>query len=518
MASTKSATISPVDANGEKVEADRVNIAYLLRRRAAVRPGAVALVCEGERISYGELEERSNRVAAALREAGVAKGDRVGLLLTNCPEFFEIFFACAKVGARMVPINFRLVAAEVAFVLEDSGSGVLFHSAELAETAAGAAGEGVRRIGIGAEYEAFRDGASPDPAPCDADLDDDVAIIYTSGTTGRPKGAVLTHGNLLHTSINQIVDFEVTARDRTLVAAPLYHVGGMLILTLPTLHVGGTVHLHRAFDPAAVLAELAAERIVTVFLAPTMWKMLLERPGLDDLDLSALRLCVSGGESLPVAIIERLLAAFGDGFVEGYGLTEAASCTSVLRSRDLLTKPGSVGLPFVHNAVIVADEDGAPLPPGEIGEILQSGPTVMRGYWRRPDATAEVMRDGWLRTGDLGTFDEDGFLFIVDRAKDMIISGAENVYPAEVEQLLYRHPEIDEVAVIGLADERWGEAVSAVIVRAAGSELTAEAVTEWCRPRIAGYKRPRRVLFADVLPRNPSGKVLKARLRETYAG
>lgn len=516
--------VDQASANGMQHGAAGVNLGYVLAQRALLAPSSPAIVTDGVVLTYEALDQRVNRLANALRSRGIGYGDRVAVLLTNCPEFLEVLFACAKLGARMVTINYRLIADEVAFILDDSGARLLVHGTDLAQTARAATAATITRVVVGdtdddaAEpYELLLTNQSPQAPGTELSLSDDIAIIYTSGTTGRPKGAVLTHANLLHSSLNQVIDFAVVASDRTLLAAPLYHVGGMLILTFPTLHVGGTVFLHRAFRPDEVIAAFERERITTAFLAPTMWKMLLGEPGLAERDFSSLRLGVSGGESLPVSSIEALVDMFGAGFAEGYGLTEAASCTTVLRSQDLLRKPGSVGMPFIHNAIRVVGADGRDVAPGDIGEVWQSGPTVMRGYWERPDATAAVLRDGWLRTGDVGRLDDEGFLYIVDRAKDMIISGAENVYPVEVEQVLYRHPDIEEAAVIGLPDERWGEAVTAVIVAKAGSHLTEQDVIDHCRPLMAGFKRPRRVRFTEALPRNPSGKVLKAQLREAYS-
>jgi fatty-acyl-CoA synthase len=501
-----------------------VNLGYVIAQRARRTPSAPAIVTDGAVLTYQALDRRANRLANALQGRGVGHGDRVAVLLTNCPEFFEVLFGCAKLGARLVTINYRLVADEVRFILASSGARVLIHGADMSDTARAATDARVERVVVGEQtdgtalpYESLIEGASPMAPGVEVGLSDDAAVIYTSGTTGRPKGAVLTHGNLLHTSLNQVIDFAIVATDRTLVAAPLYHVGGMLVLTLPTLHVGGTVYLHRAFRADEVLAAFERERITTAFLAPTMWKMLLGEPDVTERDLSSLRLCVSGGESLPIASIRELVAVFGRGFAEGYGLTEAASSTTVLRPEDVLRKPGSVGLPLIHNAVRVVGDDGHDVEPGRAGEIWQSGPTVMRGYWEQPEATAKVLRDGWLRTGDIGRTDEDGYLYIVDRANDMIISGAENVYPAEVEQALYRHPAIEEAAVIGLPDEQWGEIVTAVVVPRAGSELTELDVIEHCRPIMAGFKRPRRVHFTDALPRNPSGKVRKGELRKAYS-
>jgi fatty-acyl-CoA synthase len=501
-----------------------VTLASLIHHWAECRGDALALVFGPTRLTYRDLAVRMNRLAHALRERGLERGDRLAILTFNCHQFIEAFFAAAQLGLIVVPLNFRLAGPELEYQLTDSEAAAIVVGEELAGTVAGlrarlpglahglVVGE---RIPAGMEsYEAALRGqpTGRPPGPGGA-FDDPFCIIYTSGTTGLPKGALLTQQNVNVTSLNQILEWGCTGDDRTLTMAPMFHVGGSLVLTVPLLHVGGTAVVMERFDPAQALELIERERITIVFGVPTMWTSIIEVPDIGRRDLRSLRLAVSGGASQPLAIMKRFQQALGVPFTEGYGLSESASCSSVLRWEDAPRKAGSIGKPFIYNEMRVVDDDGRDVVPGQIGEIVQRGPTVMVGYWRNPEATRAAIRDGWLHTGDLGTVDEDGFFYCKDRKKDMIISGGENIYPAEVEQALYRHPDILEVAVVGVPDERWGEAVKAVVVRRPDRPLTEADVVEWCRASLASYKKPRSVEFVDALPRNASGKVLKYRLR-----
>ncbi|MEA2170087.1 MAG: fatty-acyl-CoA synthase [Solirubrobacteraceae bacterium] len=498
-----------------------VNVGYLLAQRARLNPDQTAVVDGATELDYARLNDEVNRLASGLAAEGIGAGDRVAILASNSYRFYELLFACAKLGAILVTVNYRLVADEVEYVMRDSGAALLFHSAEFADVAQTVARiVGDLRAGTlegtqdGLSLQRLVENGTGEEPNRPVRLDAPLMILYTSGTTGHPKGAVLTHANLVATSTNQHFDWGVTAADRCLVAAPLYHVGALLLLSWPTLHAGGTVVVHPGFDPRAVLDAIEHDRVSTLFLAPTMWRMMLLEPDALTRDLSAIRLCCSGGESLPLPLMEQLIDVFGSQFTEGYGLTEASAAVAVLRPEHLRTKSGSVGMPFLHVAVRVVAPDGEDVPTGALGEIIVNGPTVMAEYWGRPEATADKLRDGWLHTGDVGRFDADGFLFIVDRMDDMLISGGENVYPAEVESVLHGHPDIDQVAVIGVADERWGQIVTAAVVPADGASPTIEDIAAFCGDRLAGFKRPRRLVLVDDLPRNPSGKVLKRVLRD----
>jgi fatty-acyl-CoA synthase len=500
-----------------------VNVGYLLAQRARLNPAATAIIDGDIGLDYRALNIEVNRLAAGLRAQGIDRGDRVAIMASNSYRFYELLFACAKLGAIVVTVNYRLLAEEVEYIMRDSGASLLFFSHEYAEVAnevADAVPE-LRAVSLAAAgasgvslQQLIDEGSGREPDTEDIGLDAPLMILYTSGTTGRPKGAILTHGNIVATSTNQAFDWGVVASDRCLVVAPLYHVGALLLLSWPTLHMGGTVIVHPGFDPVRVLEAIERDQVTTLFLAPTMWRMMLQQPGVRERDLSSIRLCCSGGESLPLPLMEQLLEVFGSQFTEGYGLTEASAAVAVLRPEHVRSKSGSVGLPFLHVSVRVVDDEGEDVAEGELGEIIVSGPTVMAGYWNRPDATAEKLRGAWLHTGDIGRMDADDFLYVVDRKDDMLISGGENVYPAEVEEILHRHPSVEQVAVIGTPDARWGQVVTAVVVPVADAEVTLEELSEFCSVRLAGFKRPRRLVLVDHLPRNPSGKVLKRVLRE----
>jgi fatty-acyl-CoA synthase len=501
-----------------------VNVGHVVAQRAQLDPEAVAIVDGAVVLNYRELNEEVNRLVGGLQNEGVEQGDRIAIVAGNSRHYFLLLFACAKLGAIMVTVNFRLVAEEVEYIVADCGAKLLMYGPEysaLAEAVIGGV-DGLRSVSISSEssgltfQQVVAAGTTDEPGTPVA-IDAPLLIIYTSGTTGRPKGAILTHGNLLFTSTNQLFDWGVAASDRCLVQAPLFHIGAMGLLSWPTLHVGGTVIIHPGFDPAALLDSIETDRITTIFLAPTMWRMMLQEPDVRERDLSSIRLCASGGESLPLPLMEQLLEVFGSQFTEGYGLTECTAAVAVLRPEHVRAKSGSVGTPFLHVAVRIVDDAGQDVAPEELGEIIVNGPTVMAGYWGRPEATEAKLRDGWLHTGDVGRFDADGFLYIVDRIDDMLISGGENIYPAEVEKVLYHHPEVAEVAVIGTPDEQWGQIVTAVVVATEGASPSESGIAEFCGGKLASFKRPRRVVLVDDLPRNPSGKVLKRVLRERLA-
>ncbi|MCD2192772.1 long-chain fatty acid--CoA ligase [Actinomycetospora endophytica] len=490
-------------------------------RRAERSPDAVALVDgpTGARTSYAELDERVGARAGRLASLGVGHGDRVALLGENSTGYLEWLFAAARLGAIAVPINMRLAAAEVAYVLTDSGAGVLVRSTAFAPLAdagcallttppqlvdvAGTPDGAVRR-----EPEPTADRGAE---PC--------VIMYTSGTTGRPKGAVLTHDNMLWNAINMLsAGPGIASTDVTIAAAPLFHIGALGLSALPLIYAGGTVVVVPSFDPAGFLDLMAAERVTTQFLVPAMWAALTRVPDLDDRAFPALRFAISGGAPCPVTVIERFLE-LGWIFTEGFGMTELSPCALFLDAADVVTHAGSVGRPFLHVDARLVDEAGDDVAVGEVGELVLRGPTVFAGYWNRPQETAEAMRGGWFHSGDLGTRDDRGFVTLVDRKKDMIITGGENVYPVEVEQVLHRHPGVADVAVVGVGDPQWGEAVLAVVVPAdPAAPPPSDEVIAFARARIAHFKAPRRVEVVEELPRNATGKLLKRVLRERFAG
>ena len=506
-----------------------MNWGHILNQWAHRTPETKAMIFQDIELTYEQVNDRVNALCRYLVDKGVGRGDRVALLTFNCHQFMEIFFACGRMGAILVPLNFRLVGPELEYQLNDSQSKVFFLGEEFQQVVGQIRDQlpavstyvviGDMEDGFDADiYEEVVDDITGEPLDLDyeVDLEDSFIIVYTSGTTGRPKGALLTQNNVFITSINQIIDFKCTTNDITLTMLPMFHVGGSFILTLPILHVGGTVVIMKSFEPVQALELIEKNQVTALFGVPAMWGAILTAENIGTADISSLRITFSGGASQPLPVLKKIHDAFGVPLSEGYGLSEASSCSSFLRWEDVEKKAGSIGKPFLHNSMKVVDPQGNDIAPGEVGEILQSGPTVMRGYFNNPQATAEAIVDGWLHTGDLATVDEDGFIYIKDRKKDMIISGGENIYPVEVEQVLYKHERVLEAAVIGVPDDKWGESVLATIVVQPGQVMTADEVVEHCKKNLASYKKPKRVEFVDALPRNPSGKVLKTELRKQY--
>ena len=495
-------------------------------------PERVALIDAntGRQFSFGELEQRTNALASALRTRGVRPGDRVALLAFNSPHFLEVALAVAKLGAVFVPINFRLTAPEVRYILDDAAPCVLFASTQALDIArAAAAGSLVREVleiasadkraaGDGAAYEQLIAGGDTQRVVARVGTDDVASLMYTSGTTGFPKGAMLTHGNHLWNAFTHFSMTEgLTPRDVSLVAAPLFHIGAFGIFTLPLVYLGGTSVILESFNPAIWIDCVEQHRPTLAFCVPAMWAA-IAAAGLDGRQLSSLRYTISGGAPCPLVLI-RQLREHGLVFTEGFGLTETAPVASALGADEVIKHAGSVGKPIAHVEYRIVGDDGREVPTGEVGELLIRGPNVFVGYWQKPDASREVLdEDGWFHSGDLARVDAEGYYYIVDRKKDMVISGGENVYPAEIEQVLYQRPEIAEVAVLGTPDARWGEAVTAVVALKAGQQLDADELIAWARQRLAGFKCPRVVRFVDSLPRTTTGKLLKRELRRQFGG
>jgi fatty-acyl-CoA synthase len=477
-------------------------------------PHRVALVHADREWTYAEVAERATRLAHGLAGAGVRPGDRVAYLGVNHPALLETLFAAGLLGASFVPLNTRLAVPELAYILADCGAATLIHAAPQAELAA-AVRELVPALTlIGPDhYARLLAEASAEP------IDEPVAgtapcmIMYTSGTTGRPKGAVLTHDNIAWNSVNLLLDVDLTSTEVTLVSAPMFHVAALNQTVLPTFLKGGRCVLVPAFDPGETLDLIEARRVTYLFGVPTMFQAVAAHPHWAAADLSSVRSLICGGAPVPEALIDTYQRR-GLTFMQGYGLSEAAPGVLFLRADDSRDKIGSAGTPVFFGDLRVVGPDGEPVPPGEPGEILAQGPNVMAGYWGQPDATAEVLDgDGWLRTGDVAVLDADGYAYIRDRLKDVIISGGENIYPAEVEDALYRHPAVGECAVVGVPDERWGEVGRAFVVLRPGAAAGADDLLGFLSGRIARFKIPKSVVFVDGLPRTGSGKVLKSRLR-----
>lgn len=498
------------------------NLAATTLRRAQLNPERTALIFEGEEILYGEFGDRVRRQATLMREGGVCVGDRVGYLGFNHPALLETLFAAQALGAIFVPLNFRLTAQELMFIINDAGIHTMVVDDALRPVLEEARPGLYCRQYFGSESagDGWRDlcaeRAAAEPLTSAVSVDEhDVAIImYTSGTTGLPKGAMLTHGNILWNNINAMLAFGGSRDDVVLTVAPLFHIGGLNVGTLGSFHTGSTLVLLRNFDAGQVLTDFERYKVTHMFGAPAMYLFMAQQPQFADTDLGSIKNLICGAAPVPESLIE-LYGARGVDFCQGYGLTETSPFSAFLTPEWAISKLGSAGQPPLYSDTRIVDDNNQPVAVGERGEICLRGPNIMKGYWNRPQATAEAIdKEGWFHSGDVGYIDEDGFLFICDRLKDMVISGGENVYPAEVESVLYKHDSIAEVAVIGLPDEKWGEAVTAVAALHADHELTIEELREFAETFLARYKLPLRLHIVEALPRNPAGKVLKFVLKE----
>jgi acyl-CoA synthetase (AMP-forming)/AMP-acid ligase II len=506
----------------------------VIPRNAALRGGQAAVVHDGGTLGFAGLAERAYRLANALIARGVARQDRISLLAQNCVEYVEVLGAGETTGIIVHPVNFRLTAPEVAYVLGDAAPSVVFFEAQYAALMGEirASLSGVRAfVQIGGDgvpgwaepYEALLAAGAPLRPALRPHADDTAFIFYSSGSTGRPKGVMLGQRAQWNTAL--IVGYEtgITPRDTGLIVMPLFHIGGRFFQIAHHM-AGATIHLPRRFDAAAVADTIERERITTLHLAPTMVQALLDVPGLDQRDISSLRTLSYGASAMPVALLRRALARFGPILIQRYGSTEAAVVSALDKHQHVpdgtpeqVARLASAGQAGAMAEICVRHADGSECAPGESGSIWVRNPDlVMQGYWRNPDATAAVLRDGWYEMGDVGYLDAEGFLFIVDRKTEMIVSGGENIYPREVEEALMHHPAVMDTAVIGIPDEKWGESVLAFVVLRDGMSAGEDEIVAFCRTRIASYKKPRRVEFRDRLPRASTGKIDKIALREPY--
>ncbi|WNZ06804.1 long-chain fatty acid--CoA ligase [Streptomyces sp. 11x1] len=485
------------------------NLAEYLVETAQRQPGRPALRLGDQVTGYAELDERSARAAALLRAEGVRPGDRVALMLPNVPEFVVLYYGVLRAGGVVVPMNPLLKTRETAYHLTDSGAVLLFewHQAP-GEGARGAADAGVRHSAV--EPAAFaRALAGHEPLPGVAETaDDDMAVLlYTSGTTGRPKGATLTHGGLRHnTEVNTVHVQRMTPRDVVVGCLPLFHIFGQICTMSVAVRAGASLTLIPRFEPQAVLEAIARDGATVFEGVPTMYAALLQHPARTD--VSTLRMCVSGGASLPVEILHGFERRFGCAVLEGFGMSETSPVVT-FNHPDRPRKAGSIGTPIQDVEVRLLDDKGQDVTPGEVGELAVRGPNVMKGYWNRPEETAAAIPDGWLRSGDLARQDEDGYLYIVDRKKDMIIRGGYNVYPREIEEALHEHPAVALAAVVGVPHDHLGEEIGAAVVLRPGAHATPDELREFVKGRVAAYKYPREVWLMDTLPTGPSGKILK---------
>jgi long-chain acyl-CoA synthetase len=499
------------------------NLAVILGETAAASPGKPVALYPGGQMTYGELDEMSDRLAAGLELAGLRPGGAVGLQLPNIPQFLIAYFGILKAGGVVVPLNVMLKGPEVAFQLQDSGAMLLITwEGILGDAASGAAAAGLTGIyavghaeqAPGAEpFERLLAAAANGHRLAPRSLTDTAAIVYTSGTTGRPKGAELTHIQLYMNADIPGRLFGVQPGDVVITVLPLFHVFGMSSILNVCVRFGCTMSLVPRFDPTAVLTAIQRDRATIFEGVPAMYVSLLAHPALDDYDVSSLRVAISGGDSIASTVLDTFEKHFGVVILEGYGLTETAS-TTTFNCSETDRRAYSVGKPIWGTQTRVWDEESRALPSGKdnVGEVVTRGLHVMKGYLNNPEATADAFAGGWFHTGDLGYIDEDGFLFIVGRRKELIIRGGYNVYPKEIEDVLYAHPAVAEAAVVGIPDERLGEEVMAVVTLRPGESASAQDLVAYCRERLAVYKCPRVVEFTDALPRNTLGKVVKDEL------
>ncbi|MDJ0644242.1 MAG: fatty acid--CoA ligase [Erythrobacter sp.] len=506
----------------------------IVREHAQVQGGTPAFTFGDEVITFAELNAGSNRVARALAALGVTKGERVAFLGKNHPLYFEALLGAAKIGAVMTPVNWRLAPPEVAYILDNCQARVVFVGEGFADILTQVRTETPRVeqvIGIdahdheGSDYRIWRDGFPADPVPDDIGLDDDALQLYTSGTTGRPKGAVMTHGSILSSRDPaheaEMRDWQQPVEgDVTLLAMPCFHISGTGT-GIGTMVAGTNSIVLPEYDPTKALDLIENYNISKIFLVPAAIQILLNHPRVPEVDFSRLKFVTYGASPIPLELMKQAMDVLGCGFVQMYGMTETSGTIVALDPEDHVPEGSprmrSVGKPLAGVEVKIIDDAGEEVPTGTVGEIATRSSKNMRGYWNNPEATAETIdAEGWLRTGDAGYLDEDGYLYIHDRVKDMIISGGENVYPAEVENALYSHPKVADVAVIGVPHEKWGEAVKACVVAKDGEELSEADVIAHAREHIAGYKCPKSVDFIEALPRNPSGKILRRELRAPY--
>jgi len=488
-----------------------LNLASLLTESAERAPESPAIRLGELELSYGELDERSARLATLLGEKGFEPGDRVGVMLPNVPDFPVIYYGVLRAGGVVVPMNVLLKQREIAFYLEDSGAKLLLAWHGFAEEAhEGAAQAGAELIEVEpGSFAATLAELEPTPGLADTAEDDTAVILYTSGTTGQPKGAELTHHNLFRNAdVSSRTTCQIAADDIVLGALPLFHSFGQSVGMNASLKVGACLTLVPKFDPGEVLATMQRDNVTHFYGVPTMFGALLHHPERESYDTSTLRTCITGGASMPVEVLRGFEDAFGAIVLEGYGLSETSPVASS-NHPGMERKPGSIGTPLEGVEMQVVDEDDNPVAQGEVGEIVIRGHNIMKGYWQRPDATEEAMRGGWFHSGDMARTDEEGYFYIVDRKKDLIIRGGYNVYPREVEEVLFEHPKIREAAVVGVPHDEWGEEIGAAVVLHDGEELPAEEVSAYVKERIAAYKYPRVVWFIDDLPKGPTGKILK---------
>jgi fatty-acyl-CoA synthase len=507
-----------------------VNASWWIQRWSELQPEKIAIVFEGREITYRELHMRSNSASCWLQSIGIEKGDRVAVLLENCPEFIELYLACSRLGAIFVPMNFRLASPEVDYLIKHSRPRLLVFSRRFEKTVNSLDVESYRPplltavvdgdhpsnrvLNYIADTRGF-EGKSPfiTPSLGPADPEEPHVIMYTSGTTGRPKGAVLSHRKTFFNCLNAEIFFQLSFQDRMLVILPLFHSGGLFIQASPCLYKGATLVIHRKFDPIKTYADIERFKVTKFLGVPTVFRSLLAVDPVMRRDISSLSVCAIGGEKVTPELLSECRQS-GFSLRQIMGQTE----TSILlwaSEEESLLRPGTVGSPVFHAEVALVDEQGKKVGANKVGEIVVRGSVMMKEYWQDPVQTEQIFSGGWLRTGDLATMDNDGFYYLVDRAKDMYISGGENVYPAEVERVLRDHPAVEDAAIVGESENTWGEIGHAFVVLKNGTKISEAELVSFCQSRLASYKLPRKVTFCSSFPRTPLGKIRKFLLKES---
>jgi long-chain acyl-CoA synthetase len=507
----------------------------ILKRNTNKFPAKTAIVSEGVRLTFREFNERVNRLANALLKKGLNKGDRIGALVHNCHQFMEIYFAAAKTGGIFCPYNNHLKQWELKDILDYSTPRFLFVDTDFGSMVSVLKPElafveqfiAIRPSDLPfmEDYEAFLSKGSSDEPAVKVLEDDVLSIIFTAGTTGKPKGAMRTHRHLIADAVASVIELRVEYDEKVLITFPMYHVACEDNIVRHSF-MPNTFYIKRegSFDPAETLEYIAQEGITRCQMVPTMIHSLIQVPDVSKYDLSSLKLILYAGSSMPVALLKKALAIFPCGFAQLYGQTESGPFTTALKPEDHImdgsekkfARLASSGKPVLNYEIRIVDEEDNDVPVGEVGEIVGRSEAMMKGYWQMPEETAKKLKNGWLHTGDLGRFDEDGYVYIVERKNDLIISGGVNVYPREIEEVLYQHPSVSEASVIGLPDEHWGEIVKAVIVLKAGAIATEDEIREFCGKRLAGFKKPKSVEFWKELPKSPQGKILKKEIRQAF--
>ena len=514
-----------------------MNTPEFLLISSSICPDREAIIFEGNRWSFSDLADRSNRLANALAGMGVGQGDKVGMLQVNCNECIEVYFATAKLGATYVPLNFRARAEELEFMINFSESSALFLGQRYVKMINSMREQipGMKNF-VSVEgpaegmldYESVIAEADPEEVFTDIDDNDTSILMFTAGTTGQPKGVMLTHDNLATYVLNNVSPADPDIEEKNILTVPLYHIAGMQAV-LAAVYGGRTLVVQRQFDPSDWMTLVETESVTRAMMVPTMLKQLMEHEEFPERNLSSLQVITYGAAPMPVEVITKAIEVFpGTRFINAFGQTESASTITMLTPEDhviegtpgeraiKLKRLGSIGRALGDTEVKIFDEEGSEQPVDEVGEIVARGPRVMKGYWKAEEATNSTIRNGWLYTGDIGYMDEAGYIFLSGRAKDIIIRAGENISPEQVEATLHSHPAIDEAAVIGVPDPQWGEKVRAIVALKAGAQASEADIIEHCRGQLASFKKPESVIFVDSLPRNPLGKVLKRVLREEY--